>query len=379
MESLSPQAVTLYLDCPQGFKLHVLEGHRRRPSARRNRGGAVHAALAAMYRNRLHGPPPLEHVLDAFDAAFDDEAFLTFDEREDAYADGTLMLQRFYVAHGGDRFRPALAVDARMRLEVAGLETVVLVDRIDKLESGRVRIVDYRTGRVPTREEAETSPQLALAQMAVEAQLGLEVAELQFYHVPSLTPIAVPRLAQERLDVAREKVRAVARGLEAGEFEPIAQRRCTSCDWREHCVLFADWYSDEAQREPPGTVPSRAEARQLADRFGHLRQELRDRKEELARVRRSLERYFEETGDRAVAGTEWRLTVRRRSGRHYPDDASLRAALEPAGLWEHVLAPDRVRAARLASDPDLPEDVRRRLAEAAVEEVEWRVGLHRLP
>ncbi|MFO7589026.1 MAG: PD-(D/E)XK nuclease family protein [Gemmatimonadota bacterium] len=378
MSPLSTSAITLYLDCPQGFKLHHLERHPHRPAPPRNKGGAVHAALGAMYRERLHGPPPIEHVLDAFDEAFDDEAYLTFDEREDAYADGTLMLQRYFAAHAGVRFRPAMAVEARLRLEVAGAQVVAVIDRIDKLESGKARVVDYRTGRLPTREQAEASPQLALYQMAVEDQLGLEVEELQLYHVPSLTPIAVPRLDEERLEATRTRVRDVVRGIETGEFEPVPQKRCAYCDWREHCVLFADWYPEAREREPSPAAPSREEARTLADRFGRLREEVRERKEELVRVREALERFFEETGERAVSGDAWRLTARRRAGRKFPDESAVRAALEPAGLWDRVLAPDGGRTARLASDPGLPEDVRARLEQAGVEEVEWRVGVRRL-
>jgi hypothetical protein len=41
-------------------------------------------------------------VLDAFDEAFDDEAYLTFEEREDGYADGTLMVQQICEAHSED-------------------------------------------------------------------------------------------------------------------------------------------------------------------------------------------------------------------------------------------------------------------------------------
>jgi putative RecB family exonuclease len=378
MKPLSHSAITLYLNCPQGFKLHYLDRHPHRPAPPLNKGGAVHAALEFMYRDRLHGPPPIEHVLDAFDAAFDDEAYLTFGEREDAYADGTLMIQKYYEAHSGDAFHPAMAVEQRLEFEVEGVPIVAVIDRIDKLESGRVRIVDYKTGKAPTREQSETSPQLTLYQMAVEDQLGLEVEELQLYHVPSQTPITVARRGEEAIGAARARVRGVVRGVEAGEFEPVQQERCAWCDWREHCSLFADWYPENWEASPEAPAPSREEAQELADRYGRLREEIRERKDQLDEARETLERYFEATGERAVAGEAWRLTAKRSPGWRFPDDETLRSVLEPAGLWERVLAPSWGRKAKLMDDPELSPDVRDSLEEVGVEDVTWRIGVRKL-
>jgi putative RecB family exonuclease len=372
MKTLSNTSITLYLNCPEGYKLHYLEHHPTRPAPPLNKGSAVHAALEIFYKDRLNGAPPLTHVLDAFDEAFDDEAYLTFEEREDAYADGTLMVQAFYEKHA-EYFKPAMAVEQRLRFEVDGIQVMAVIDRIDKLADGRVRIVDYKTGKLQTREQAEESPQLSLYQIAVEDQLGLEVESLELYHVPSQTPITVPRRTAEQLEEARARVREVVRGVEAGEFEPIKQARCNWCDWREHCSLFADWYPENWPQEPPPPAPSHEEARALADRFGQLKDEIKGRDTELAEVREALERFFEETGERAVAGEEYRLTASRHVDMKFPDDEALRTVLEPAGLWEKILAPAWQRKAKLLTDPEVPEEVKAKLAELAEEKVGWRI------
>jgi putative RecB family exonuclease len=373
MKKLSHTSITLYLECPQGYKLHYLDDHPTKPAPHLNKGSAVHKALESFYGERRQCPPLLEHVLDVFDEEFDDEAYFTFEEREEAYADGTLMVQQFYQDHSGEEFRPPMAVELTLRFEVEGIQVTAVIDRIDKLENGRVRIVDYKTGKILTREQAEASPQLSLYQIAVEDQLGVEVEELQLYHVPSGTPITVPRRSEEQLEEARERVRAVVRGVEAGEFEPIRQARCSWCDWREHCSLFADWYPENWEQEPPVPAPSRDEATALADRYGSLTNEIRERQAELEPVLEALERFFEQTGERAVAGEDFRLTAKRQVDWRFPDDEALRAVLEPAGLWERVLAPEWHRKARLMTDPKVPQDVRERLGEIADEQVGWRV------
>jgi RecB family exonuclease len=377
MKTLSHTSITLYLDCPQGYKLHYLDHHPTKPAPPLNKGSAVHAALEFFYKGRLNGAPPVTHVLDAFDEAFDDAAYLTFEEREDAYADGTLMVQEFYAKHAED-FKPAMVVEQILRFEVDGIQVMAVLDRIDKLENGRVRVVDYKTGKLWTREMVENAPQLSLYQIAVEDQLGLEVEELQLYHVPSQTPITVPRRTEEQLEEARSRVREVVRGVEAGEFEPIKQARCTWCDWREHCSLFADWYPENWAQEPPAPAPSHEEAKELADRFGRLKDEVKERQTELSEVREVLERFFEETGERAVSGEEYRLTAKRHVDTKFPDDEALRAILEPAGLWDKILAPEWHRKGKLMTDSEVPDEVKAKLEEMGVEEVAWRVLVSRL-
>jgi hypothetical protein len=68
-------------------------------------------------------------------------------------------------------------------------------------------------------------------------------------------------------------------------------------------------------------------------------------------VRDALERYFDETGKRA-----YRLTAQHHRGWKFPNDAAFRTVLEPAALWERVLAPSWVRKARLMEDPDVPQE-----------------------
>ena len=90
-------------------------------------------------------------------------------------------------------------------------------------------------------------------------------------------------------------------------------------------------------------------------------------------MRAALESFFEETGERAVSGKDYRLTAKRHVDMKFPDDEALRAVLEPAGLWERVLAPTWARKARLLTDPEVPEEVRAELEEMAEEKVGWRV------
>jgi len=49
MKTLSHTAITLYLDCPQGYKPHYLDHHPTKPAPPLNKGSAVHKALEVFF------------------------------------------------------------------------------------------------------------------------------------------------------------------------------------------------------------------------------------------------------------------------------------------------------------------------------------------
>ena len=164
---LSHTSMEQYLRCPQGWKLKYLDHHKELPKPYFNKGIAVHAALEVFYRDCLASPPPVEKLLAAFDEEFDPEAYATDDERERARADGGKMVRDFYALHSAD-FQAALAVERDFFFEFDGIALRAKVDRIDKVDDDSVRIVDYKTGQLMTRDKVEGSPQLMLYQVAVE-------------------------------------------------------------------------------------------------------------------------------------------------------------------------------------------------------------------
>ena len=376
MRPLSSSSLKTYRRCPQQWKLKYVD---RLPEEDRpffNLGRAVHAALETFYRGRVAGPPPLDEVLGAFEDAFDPDAYPDREERERRRADGLAMVEAYYREHAGG-FQPALAVEKHLAFEVEGVSFVGYVDRIDKLDAERIGIVDYKTGGSFDLDRVRSEPQLTLYQLGTEAMLGLEVERLALYHVPSQTPFEVPRHGEEQVERVRAMVREAARGIEAGAFEPSPGRHCRWCDFQPHCPAFADEYPENWLQEPPPPAPSHAEAVTLADRYGELRALRKEVGAELEEVKARLLAFFEETGERAVAGEDWRVRASRRDGWRIEDDEALREVLEPAGLWEKVLETrvDWRAKAALPEDEQLPEAVREAVRRLAERRVTWRLTI----
>ena len=365
----------MYLRCPQQWKLKYVDRLPEEPKPWFNLGSAVHAALEAFYEGRVAEPPPLEELEEVFGEAFDPGAYPDDAERERRRADGLRMIREFHEKHADD-FRPALAVEKRLDFEVEGVPFLGFVDRVDRTEDDRLRIVDYKTGGSLDQERAETDTQLTLYQVGSERAFGREVATVCLYHVPTQTPFEAPRHGEERVEELRRRVRTAARGIRDGAFEPEPGRYCEWCDFRPHCPAWAHEFPEnwEGPEQRELDVPTAEEAAELADRYGRLKAEISERQAELEAVRDGLERYFDATGRRSVAGRRHRVKASRSVGHRF-DDEELREVLEPAGLWERVLRPNWRAEAALVEDPDVPGEIRRRMLEIARERVVWRLNV----
>jgi len=374
LRPLSASSLKTYRRCPQQWKLRYVDRLPEEDKPFFNLGTAVHEALEVFYAGRVAAPAPLDEMLAAFQEAFDPDAYESGAEAARRRADGVKMVEEFHAKHAGD-FEPALAVEKRLAFEVEGIPFRGYVDRIDRVDDGRLRVVDYKTGRGFDFDRVRTDPQLTLYQIGVEQKYGREVAGLALYHVPTQTAFEVERHGEEQVAGVRAAVREAARGIEEGAFEPDPGHYCEWCDFRPHCPAWADEFPENWEQEPAPPAPTHEEAATLADRYGALEAEKKRVKEELAEVTAKLQVFFEATGERAVAGEAYRVKASRREEWRIDDDEALRKVLEPRGLWERVVT-ERVdwRAkAALPEDDELPEEVREACREIGYRKTFWRL------
>jgi len=369
MRRLSQTAIRTYRTCPQQWKQIYMDGRKVPPAPPLTLGSAVHTGLETFYRKRVSGPAPLTEVLAAFEDELDAAAFDDPTGLETARAEGRAMLERYYARHAPD-FRPALDVELALKYDVDGVPMISILDHVAKSDDDRLRIRDYKTGRFFGPEEAESSDQLTLYQIAAEDRLGIEVEALSLYHVPSLTEWTVPRRTKAEVDAVRAVVSGTAAEIERGAFEPRPGRHCAWCHAKPWCPAFADQFPENWAQEPAPPAPRHAEASAFADALGEVR-ELRKELDAQARdLQDRLVAYFEATGERAVAGERYRVTASV-GERFQCDDEALRSILEPAGLWDLVLAPAWHLKAKVADDPAVPSSLRAEIERAGERRPSW--------
>ncbi|MBV9920012.1 MAG: PD-(D/E)XK nuclease family protein, partial [Pseudonocardia sp.] len=138
-----------------------------------------------------------------------------------------------------------VALEQWVSVAVGGIVAEGRVDRVDR-RGDELVVVDYKTGRPPTAEDARSSRALAVYALGVERTLRRRCVAVELHHVPSgqvagwrhdRASLAAHVAAAERSAAA---LAAAADDLEAGadpqaRFPARPAPRCGWCDVRRHC------------------------------------------------------------------------------------------------------------------------------------------------
>jgi ATP-dependent DNA helicase UvrD/PcrA len=231
--ALSANAVQSYSTCPLKFKLERDWKIPGEAAAAMQYGFAIHTVLKNYYDPAAQAKElSVEDAVQAFKHEFGK-----------GYIDDPVQ-RKMYEERGEDQIRTLLtasprgsvkviAAEHRFSFKLAGREIKGRIDRIDQLEEGVVRVIDYKTGAPKDRKFAEESLQLSIYAMAV-AQMNLAARELVLVNVQDNSE-AVAGRTPKQLETAREKIEDVAQGIARGEFDPRPGQHCRWCDYRSLC------------------------------------------------------------------------------------------------------------------------------------------------
>jgi RecB family exonuclease len=109
------------------------------------------------------------------------------------------------------------------------------IDRIDRLPSGKVEVIDYKTGKISSQKGVDESLQLSIYALACRDALGLGTPErVTLYFTESAMRLSTTR-TDEQLDAVRADLLARVARVRAGEFVATPGDVCRWCDFRAMC------------------------------------------------------------------------------------------------------------------------------------------------
>lgn len=172
---LSPSQVSALLTCPRHYFLSRQAHADPPPAVGASLGSVIHLLVQHASTGALDDAAVGDYLDTAWQHLRFDTGWLSAVERVEA----EVSIGRFL--HWRDGRGEPLAVEAGFdfELEVDGRRVTVAgaVDRLERLDDGRLKVVDFKTGRVvPTRNEIAGMDQLGIYQLAVEAGAFDEVA-----------------------------------------------------------------------------------------------------------------------------------------------------------------------------------------------------------
>ncbi len=245
-------------------------------------------------------------------------------------------------------------------IDINGIKLRGLIDRLDKMESGGLSIIDYKSSReLFTAADLEEDLQLTIYQLAAELTWRLPVERLTLYHLRSNTACTCPPRDPARLEQARQLVMEVAKNIATGRFPAIENQYCP-CDFPEHCPYYRHQYLTTAPEPARQEIMPGIAAIDAVERYASLQTQIKELEKQLEEAKQAIINYCQAEGLNRIFGSEHEVTYKLIERTGFNED-EIRDILEPEGLWAHVLSFDHSRLKQLIDNREFARDIRNRL------------------
>ncbi len=301
-------------------------------------------------------------MLSYYESTWISEGYETPEEEAHYRTYGRDLLTRFVELHTPN-FRMPIAVERGFSLDIEGIIVRGFIDRVDKLDSGKLSIVDYKSNRdLFTVDYVENDLQLTVYQMAAEQAWGIPAELLTLYHLRSNTACSTPARSRERLDETRAMILGVAENIERKIFPAIENRFCP-CDFPEYCPNYRHLHLTaplEEGAQASLSAPAAIDAAKSVERYAELHARIKELQGELEEIRDQIVTYCGTECLNRLYGTEHELSISTTERTGFSEE-DVKAILEPAGLWDLVTRLDESRLKALLADKTLDIGLRKQL------------------
>jgi len=232
---LSASAIDTYETCPLQFKL---DREWRMPGevpAAMQYGAAMHRVLRTYYDAlRFAREMSADNLIEQFCS---DLAGAGIQDRyqHDLYEKQGVEQLRQFIAFTRQTAKPeVLNTEQWFSIRIGEATVNGRIDRMDRAADEAVRIVDYKTGKPRSQEDADASLQLSIYALAALQNWGYKADRLAFYNLEDNSLVSTTR-SEIQLQEAKVKVEEVAGKIATGKFPAKPGRHCSNCAYRNLC------------------------------------------------------------------------------------------------------------------------------------------------
>jgi DNA helicase-2/ATP-dependent DNA helicase PcrA len=234
-ERLSASAVQTYETCPLQFKL---DREWRIPSeapAAMQYGASMHRVLRSYFDSvRFERPFSDADLIKMLLADLAAAGIADRYQRELYDQQGVTQLRGLLDACHKGPAPQVLHTEEWFEIKIGMGVVAGRIDRIDKASGNRVVVIDYKTGKPKSQDDADESLQLSIYALAAREKWGYEADQLAFYNLEE-NSFVITRRSEAQLQEARLKVENVANNIADGNFEAKPGFYCRFCAYKNLC------------------------------------------------------------------------------------------------------------------------------------------------
>lgn len=390
--SFSYSKMGMYKECPQKYKFRYVHMLPEQPKYYFAFGSALHEVMEYIYNPANPVFPTLAEALVFFEkhwnkTTYEQKGYASLEKELAGYAEGRRIIESYY-AKNAATFSHPLSVEMKSTLDIDGLSLISILDRMDYLGDGKIKILDYKTGKTVQREPdqlymyqkvAENSPAIrALVEQKDPGVKEIRVAQLSFYHLPTLHEMTFERAEDKEIFEFWQGVLKVADNIRAGNFAPTpGENQCRWCDYRNICPVFTGKeYTGPtgfAARKAAPAIAEQPKSEQeilseKIDRCGALLDEAKSLQKEIISLMRknNFERHF---------GKQYKAELSRVEKLEFTDKEKVVELLRTLKLLAKVLVPTQSTVAGLLTDASVPAEAKAKLQAFAKKEEDIQINL----
>jgi len=241
---LSYSQIETFRLCPLHYKLRYMLNIPTPTSASLSFGVSMHNAMRDFYDQHAHGDTVTQKVLlDLLQKHWLTAGYESKRYEEEMKKRG----EKYLTTYFDSQFNPKTKIVTLeqpfivpLSREGQSLKIGGKIDRIDMLSNGKIEIVDYKTGRMPSKREVDTNLQLSMYALAASeipgAPFGIKPEDiiLTLYFFDTNERISTQRTSDQLL-LEKTEILNIAKAIEASDFHCSANMLCKTCEYHLFC------------------------------------------------------------------------------------------------------------------------------------------------
>lgn len=241
---LSYSQIETFKTCPLHYKLRYILNIPTPPSPALSFGATMHLVLKEAYMQKIQKKKITKsEFLDLLEKNWLREGYQDKQYESEMKKRGQKYLAEYYEKEFVKSTKPLL-LEQKFSIPVKNknrfLKIGGRIDRVDDRGKGVIEIIDYKTGRLPTKRDVDANLQMSIYGLA-----ATEIGELPFnklpekvilslYYFDSQEKISTTR-TKEQLEIEKEKIVELAKEIEQSDFKCSGNQLCKTCEYKMFC------------------------------------------------------------------------------------------------------------------------------------------------